>query len=125
MEFNTAVNKIQSVAWSTIQPEAMSPLVTRKYVSGEHITLARFELKKGSVIPEHKHANEQICSVMEGSLVFRMDSREIIVHAGEFLVIPPAVPHAAEAREDCVVMDVFSPPRADWAAKEDGYLRGK
>ena len=117
--------KIQSVAWSTVEAEAMSPLVTRKYVSGEHLTLARFELKKGSAIPEHKHANEQICSVMEGSLVFHMDSREITVHAGEFLVIPANMPHAAEAREDCVVMDVFSPPRADWKDKQDHYLRGK
>ena len=117
--------KINPIVWSSIQPEAMSPLVTRQYVSGEQITLARFELKKGSVIPEHKHANEQISSIVSGSLVFHMDSREITVRTGEFLVIPPNVPHAAEAREDCVAIDVFSPPRADWAAKEDSYLRGR
>ncbi|HZR28110.1 MAG TPA: cupin domain-containing protein [Terriglobales bacterium] len=117
--------KINPIVWSSIQAEDMSPLVTRQYVSGEQITLARFELKKGSVIPEHKHANEQISSIISGSLVFHMDSREIIVHAGEFLVIPPHVPHGAEAREDCIAIDVFSPPRADWAAKQDGYLRQK
>jgi len=125
MEAKAAVAKIQPIPWSSIQPEAMSPLISRQYISGEHLTMARFELKKGSAVPEHKHANEQICSVVSGSLVFRMDSREITVRAGEFLVIPPNVPHAAEAREDCVAIDVFSPPRADWAAKEDGYLRGK
>ncbi len=117
--------KIQPVSWSSIQPEAMSPLVTRQYISGEQITLARFELKKGSVIPEHKHANEQISSIVSGSLVFHMDSRAITVRAGEFIVIPPHTPHAAEAREDCVAIDVFSPPRADWAAKQDAYLRQK
>jgi quercetin dioxygenase-like cupin family protein len=117
--------KIQSVAWSSIQPEAMSPLVSRRYVSGEHLTLARFELKKGSAIPQHQHVNEQICTVLSGALIFRMDGREITVRAGEFLVIPPNLPHAAEAPEDAVVMDVFSPPRADWAAKDDAYLRAK
>jgi quercetin dioxygenase-like cupin family protein len=117
--------KIQSVAWSSIPPEVMSPLVSRRYVSGEHLTLARFELKKGSLIPQHQHVNEQICTVISGALIFRMDGREITVRAGEFLVIPPNLPHAAEAPEDAVVMDVFSPPRADWAAKDDAYLRAK
>jgi len=117
--------KIQSIPWSSIQPEVMSPLVSRRYVSGEHLTLARFELKRGSVIPEHRHVNEQICNIISGALIFRMGGREITVRAGEFLVIPPNVPHAAEAPEDCVAMDVFSPPRADWAANDDAYLRGK
>ena len=125
METKTAVAKIESIAWSSIQPETMSPLVKRQYISSEHITLARFELKKGSAIPEHHHANEQICSVLSGSLVFRMGSRAVTVRAGEFLVIPPNVPHAAEAPEDCIAIDVFSPPRADWKNKQDAYLRGK
>lgn len=117
--------KIQSIAWSSITPEAMSPLVHRQYISSENITLARFELKKGSLVPEHKHPNEQICSVFAGSIVFHMDGRDITVRAGEFLVIPPNLPHSAQASEDCVLMDVFSPPRADWHDKKDDYLRGK
>lgn len=117
--------KIQPIAWSSIQPETMSPLVKRQYISSEHLTMARFELKKGSAVPEHHHPNEQICSVLAGSLVFRMGPREVTVHAGEFLVIPPNVPHAAEAREDCIAIDVFTPPRADWRDKKDDYLRGK
>jgi hypothetical protein len=28
-----------------------------------------------------------------------------------------------EALEDTLVMDVFSPPRADWIAGDDAYLR--
>ena len=42
---------------------------------------------------------------------------------GEVLVIPPNVPHKAEAVEDTLDVDVFSPPRQDWLDKSDDYLR--
>jgi len=33
------------------------------------------------------------------------------------------MPHKAEAMEDTVDLDVFTPPRADWINKTDQYLR--
>ena len=51
------------------------------------------------------------------------DGREVVVRAGESLWIPPNAPHSAEALEDTVDIDVFSPPRTDWQAKDDAYLR--
>jgi quercetin dioxygenase-like cupin family protein len=47
----------------------------------------------------------------------------IDVHAGEVLHIPSHVPHRAEALEDTVDVDIFSPPREDWLAGSDAYLR--
>ena len=46
-----------------------------------------------------------------------------VVHAGEILVIPAHVPHAAEALEDTVDIDFFAPRRDDWLRKDDAYLR--
>ena len=31
--------------------------------------------------------------------------------------------HSAEALEDTLVIDVFTPPRRDWKQKQDAYLR--
>ena len=45
------------------------------------------------------------------------------VRAGEVLYLPSMVWHKAEALEDTLDVDVFSPPRADWLAKTDTYLR--
>jgi len=45
------------------------------------------------------------------------------VAAGEMLMLPSHLPHSAEALEDSVVFDSFSPPRADWIDKRDDYLR--
>ena len=60
-----------------------------------------------------------------GALKFWIDGRVVIVNAGDVLVIPPHMPHKAEALEDTVDMDVFTPPRADWINKTDQYLRKK
>ena len=51
------------------------------------------------------------------------DEREITVRAGEVVVIPSNVPHRALALEDTLDVDVFSPPREDWLAGTDAYLR--
>ena len=47
------------------------------------------------------------------------------VRAGEVLHIPSLVQHKAEALEDTLDVDVFSPPRQDWLDKTDEYLRQK
>ena len=54
---------------------------------------------------------------------FWIDKQEIVVHAGEVLCIPANMPHKAEAMEDTVDLDIFTPPRADWINKTDQYLR--
>ena len=54
---------------------------------------------------------------------FVLGGKEVILSAGETLQIPPNVPHSAEALEDAVAVDVFSPPREDWIRGDDAYLR--
>ena len=46
------------------------------------------------------------------------------MRAGEVLVIPPHLPHSAEALEDTLDVDIFNPPRLDWLSGDDSYLRG-
>ena len=51
------------------------------------------------------------------------DGAEVVdVAAGEVLLIPPYLPHSAEALEDCIVFDSFSPTRKDWIEKRDDYF---
>ena len=61
--------------------------------------------------------------VLSGKMRFIMEGKSITLNPGETLCIPPNVPHSAEALEDTIDLDVFTPPRADWAAKDDAYLR--
>lgn len=109
---------------SEIPVEHLNPLLERQFVHGEQGMLARLLLRKGCLVPEHSHHNEQITYVVEGALRFVLNGDEVVmVSAGETLVIPPNVKHSAEAMEDTIDLDVFAPPRQDWIQGTDAYLR--
>jgi quercetin dioxygenase-like cupin family protein len=87
------------------------------------MTIARLQLRRGALVPEHSHVHEQVAMVERGALKFSIGGREQIVRAGESLVIPPHARHGVEALEDTAVIDVFSPAREDWIRGDDAYLR--
>jgi quercetin dioxygenase-like cupin family protein len=116
--------ELKYIPWNAVELEDLNPLLQRQFVVGHEMMLARVLLKKGCIVPEHSHHNEQITYVLEGALKFWIDGKVIVVNSGEVLTIPPHMPHKAEALMDTVDLDVFSPPRADWINKTDQYLRG-
>ena len=106
--------------------ERVNDMLDRRLITGERIMLAHVYLKKGCIVPKHSHENEQLTYILEGALRFHLgddQTDELIVSAGEVLHIPSNLPHEAEALEDTLDVDVFSPPRADWLNKTDSYLR--
>ena len=112
--------------WEEMQKERVSAALERRLITGERIMLAHVYLKKGAIVPRHSHENEQLTYILEGALRFWIgdEGAEVLdVRAGEVLCIPPNVPHRAEALEDTLDVDVFSPPRQDWLDKTDDYLR--
>ncbi len=115
--------ELRHIPWNSVEVESLNPLLGRHFVVGQNIMLARVLLKKGCIVPEHSHPNEQLTFIAEGALKFWIDGKEIVVNAGEVLTIPPNMPHKAEALEDTVDFDVFNPPRADWMSGTDAYLR--
>ena len=109
--------------WTDIEPEQLNSLMTRQYIVGANTMLARLVLKKGAHVPMHNHMNEQISQVIAGSLIFRIEGKEVTIRAGEVFCIPPHVPHEVIALEDSVALDIFNPPRQDWIDGDDAYLR--
>ena len=111
--------------WADIPEEELNPLLTRKLITGDRVMLSELVLKKGCVVPAHRHENEQVSYVIRGTLKFEVNGREIILRAGDVLNIPYNVVHSATALEDTLDIDIFSPPRQDWLDGTDQYLRGK
>jgi quercetin dioxygenase-like cupin family protein len=109
--------------WASIEKEQMNPFLVRQVIHGDHMTIARLELKKGASVPEHSHHNEQVSMVQSGRIMFSLAGVQSTVGAGETVRIPPNVPHFVEVIEDCVVFDLFSPRREDWIRGDDAYLR--
>ena len=111
-------------SWHEVLPEEITPLIVRQYISTAALTIARFQLKAGAHLALHSHGNEQVTHVLEGALRFVFPDREIVLHSGEVLSIPPWLPHEIFVLEDTLVLDTFTPPRLDWAQGQDQYLRG-
>jgi quercetin dioxygenase-like cupin family protein len=112
--------------WDDMEKERVTDMLERRLITGDRMMLAHVYLKKGCIVPKHSHENEQLTYILEGGLKFWIGEElkdEVVVRAGEVLLIPSNVPHKAEALDDTLDVDVFSPPRQDWLAKTDDYLR--
>ncbi|MBX6362674.1 MAG: cupin domain-containing protein [Gemmatimonadetes bacterium] len=111
--------------WEDMPRETVTDLLDRRLITGDRLMLAHVYLKKGCVVPRHAHENEQITYILEGALRFWIgedEAEEIVVRPGEVLHIPSNVPHKAEALEDTLDVDIFSPPRQDWLDRTDDYF---
>jgi quercetin dioxygenase-like cupin family protein len=106
-----------------IPEEHVTELFSRRFFSGENITIAFLNLKAGCVVPLHHHESEQFSYVISGCFRFQIGDEEILLKSGELVQIPPNVPHSAVALEDTSGIDVFSPIRKDWEDGTDNYLR--
>ena len=111
--------------WDDIPHEPVTELLSRKLITGERTMLAHVFLNKGCIVPKHSHDNEQFTYILKGALRFWIGEDEeetLIVRAGEVLHIPSNVLHKAEALEDTLDMDIFTPPRQDWLNHTDTYF---
>ena len=109
--------------WERRPVERLSEGIGRQVVHTETMTVARIHLAAGAVVPRHAHVSEQVANVISGSLRFVVGDEEATVTAGRSVIIPSNVPHEVECLADALVVDVFSPPRADWQSGDDAYLR--
>ena len=118
---------MQITTWNDVPLEAVNSSLSRKLVWGENIMVAHVHLKKGSIVPLHHHLSEQVTQVVTGCLRLWVGDagaeKQVDIKPGDVLVIPSMVPHRAEALEDTLDVDVFSPIRADWLDGTDSYLR--
>lgn len=120
--------RVRLYRWEEMPWERVSPVLDRRMITGDRVMVTQLRLKRGCIVPLHAHEHEQISYILEGVLRFWIGSEageEILVRSGEVLHLPSYLPHGAEALEDTLAMDMFSPPRQDWIDGTDDYLRTK
>ena len=113
--------------WDDMPGEQLKKGLSRKLITSERMMIAHVYFRSGEDVPRHSHENEQLTYILSGTLRFWFgphDEQEVTVKAGEVVVIPSHVPHRAVALEDTLDLDIFCPPREDWLAGTDAYLRG-
>ena len=102
------------IGWGELELDKVTELISRKLVAGDRQMLAQVYLKRGALVPLHRHDSEQMTYVLDGLLKVRVDGEEVIVRDGEVIRIPSGVPHQAEALADTFELDLFSPIRDEW-----------
>jgi len=114
--------------WNDMQAEPLKGTLTRRMITGDSMMIAEVRFAQGDSVPMHSHHNEQLTYITSGALHFKLgerQDRDVIVRAGEVLVIPSHTPHSAVALEDTIDIDIFSPPREDWLSGTDSYIRNE
>jgi quercetin dioxygenase-like cupin family protein len=101
---------------TTLEGAASAGEMTIKpLVIGDDMLLIELFEAKGVRVPEHTHDDhESIVYLVKGSMRLVIDGREFIARAGDAWLHPRGVPHWSETLEDCVAIEVKSPPRKTW-----------
>jgi quercetin dioxygenase-like cupin family protein len=93
----------------------MVPAVLRRTLGhGEEMLLAEFTLAAGAEVPLHSHPHAQVGYMVRGRMQLSVGDETYTVETGDSYYVPGDVPHGAVSLEDCVVVDVFCPPRQDY-----------
>jgi quercetin dioxygenase-like cupin family protein len=99
----------------------LAPGLTARVFPGVNVMLSVVTIEPGSVSPVHSHPNEQWGVCLEGEWIRIQDGVEHHVKAGDFWQTPPNVPHGGRALDTpAVVLDIFAPPRAEYAQAGKG-----
>ena len=103
----------------SIPPQALADGYLARVVHGKELTLAVVEIARGAELSEHRHVNEQFGMVIEGSVIFRIGDETRTIEPGGIWRISSETPNAVTGGDaGAVVVDVFTPVRDDWAARE-------
>jgi quercetin dioxygenase-like cupin family protein len=89
-------------------------LLRRVGCYNDKLFLAEHRMQKGWAGARHQHPHEQIVYVVSGHLKVTVGADTFSAHAGDSFVVRGGIEHQAEALEESVVIDVFTPCREDY-----------
>lgn len=76
----------------------------------DNLMLIEVTLDKSSLVPLHKHFNEQIGYVVKGKIKMKIAKKWYLLKGGDSYCIPPNTEHKVISLVKSVVVDVFTPP---------------
>jgi len=108
-----------------IEPEMVNGTrYIRRMITGKHHTFCIVEAEPGWVTKTHHHYNDETVYILRGQMTITIDGNECGLNEGDFIHIPPNVPHrGVVGPEGMTQMKVFSPVRQDYVDGTDNYLR--
>ena len=70
-------------------------------LGAEHLTTGEQWFEPGTGAPQHSHPEgvEEVIVILEGSATFKVDGEEVVVGAGQSIILPPLSHHGFVANE--------------------------
>jgi quercetin dioxygenase-like cupin family protein len=98
----------------TLQEREIIPGFNGRFLHTANLTLAYWDIKAGSTLPEHHHIHEMIVNLIDGEFEMTIGGKTQTLKPGIPAAIPGNVPHSGKALTDCRIIDVFYPIREDY-----------
>ncbi len=110
---------VEKFSFEALPEDKVNDKISRWMTVGHHMSVAKYVIKAGGVVPSHEHHNEQVTMITQGRFRYTIGGKEIEMGPGDVVFIPPDVVHGAEAITDTIAIDFSSPPRYDMQAGTD------
>jgi quercetin dioxygenase-like cupin family protein len=89
--------------------------VTREVLANNpNLLLAKHHLPRGSHVDRHQHPQDQLVYMISGRLRWDVGGKQIVIAAGDSIIIRGGVPHECWSEDDTVSLDIFHPTRPDF-----------
>lgn len=89
-------------------------ILQKTLIYGEKTLMAEFRLEKGAKLPAHSHPHEQTGYMVSGCMDLTIGDKTCRIEPGDSWCISGNIEHHAEALEDSVAIEIFSPVREDY-----------
>ena len=107
--------------FNTMPAHQLINTISMRFVTSDHFTVIQWNLMAGAkLMPQHKHPNEQVIRVLEGTLQVHSGESVRILHAGDVMIFASNVPHGFIAETDAVMYEQQTPFRKDFL--EAGFI---
>ena len=74
-------------------------------LNGQHVKVAKL---KGEFVMHHHDNEDELFMVIKGVLHMKLENKTIVIHQGEFVIIPKGVKHMPYAEEEVELL-LFEP----------------
>lgn len=107
--------------FNTMPAHQLIDTISMRFVTSDQFTVIQWNLKAGAkLMPQHKHPNEQVIRVLEGTLQAQSGESVRTLHAGDVMIFNANVPHGFIAETDAVMYEQQTPFRRDFL--EPGFI---
>ena len=107
----TTISQIEhEVPWQDADPK----IERQVYGYNEEIMMVKVKFEKGGIGSMHKHPHTQVSYVESGEFELTIGDKKKILRKGDGYFVPPDVLHGCVCLEAGMLIDCFTPMRADF-----------